>query len=131
MLSKKCQKKIALSTTQIIQKGHSFHSESRNYRNNLKQNNKAFKSSKVINGVNIQSKRKLSGFDINIRDKYYKYPFNKFQPAGGMRNSISFGSNNTNMASPGIKGKDSISKVDNSSKKTINLPNNDDKNALL
>lgn len=47
-----------------------------------------------------------------------------------MRNSISFGSNNKNMASPGIKGKDSISKVDNSSKKTINLPNND-KNALL
>ena len=47
-----------------------------------------------------------------------------------MRNSISFGSNNTNMVSPGIKGKDSISKVGNSSKKNTNLPNND-KNALL
>ena len=65
-----------------------------------------------------------------MKDQNYKYPFNKLQQTGGMRNSISFGSNDASMASPGFKGKDNISKVDNSSKKNFNLPNND-KNALL
>ena len=116
--------------SQIIQKSHSFHSESRNYRNNLQPNNKAFNSSKIINGVILQSKRQLSGFDLNTKDKYFKYPMNKFQLAGGLRNSISFGSNTTNMASPGMNNNASISKKDNSSNKNTNLYNND-KNVLL
>lgn len=117
------------STAQIIQKAHSFHSESRNHRNFLKQNSKAFNSSKVINGAILQSKRQLSGFDLNAKDKYFKYSINKFQFIGGLRNSISFGSSTTNIASPGVNINVSISKIENSSQKQI-LPNND-KYALL
>lgn len=120
---------MTFSSTQIIQKPRSFYSESRNYRNKLNQNNKEFNSSKVINnGVTIQSRRKLSGLGLNIRDN--KFSFNKFQSTGGLRNSISFGSNKTNMASPGANSNVYISKVENSSKKTENISNKVN-NALL
>jgi len=89
-----------------------------------------FNSTKVINGIAIQQRRKLSGIDLNSRDKYIKYSLNKLYPAGANRNSISFGSNTTNMGSPTANINISISKVDNSSKKITYLPNND-KNALL
>lgn len=111
---------MIFSSTQIIQKP--FHSESRNYRNNLDQNNKAFNSSKVINNdVSIQSRRKLSEFGIIMKDN--KFSLNKFQSTGGVRNSISFGYNTTNMASPGVNPNLSITKAENSSKKTENISN--------
>ncbi len=118
------------SNNKIIQKAHSFHSESRNHINNLKQNSKEFNSSKVINGFLLQSRRQLSGFDLNTKDKYFKYSLNKFQSIGGLRNSISFGSNTTNMALPGVNINVSISKIDNSSQKN-KMFHYKDKNALL
>ena len=122
---------MIFSTTQIIQKTHSFHSESRNNGNNLKPNHRVFNSSKVTNGEAIANRRQLSGFDLNTKDKYFKISINKLQSTGGLRNSISFASNNTNIVSPGVNNINvSISKIDNSSKKNINLPHND-KNALL
>lgn len=131
--SKKYPKKITLSSTQIIQKAQSFHSESRNSKNNLKQNNKVFNSSKLINGVTMEPRRKMSGFDLNPKETLIKYPLNKIQPTGGLRNSVSLGSNTTNMASPGVNINLSISKGVNSCKNNNNNNNlsNNNKNALL
>ena len=75
--------------------------------------------------MTLQSRKKLSSFEINTRDKYFKYSLNKFTSNGGLRNSISFGSNTTNIASPGVSNNNvSISKIDNNSKKIINVSNN-------
>ena len=128
MLVEKCPKK-ASSSTQIIQKVHSLHSESRNHRNNLRQN-KPYNSSKMIAGVTIQTKRKFNKRNINTRNKFFKYSINNIPSFGGLRNSVSYISINTNMGSPWRGINESISRNDNVSKKKINLSNHV-KNALL
>ena len=85
----------------------------------------------MINGISIQSKRKSLGIDLNTRDKNLKYSLNKIPSIGGLRNSVSFGSNTSNIGSPGVNINVSNSKIDNNSnKKNMNL-SNDVKNALL
>jgi hypothetical protein len=122
---------VTSSSTHVIQKFHSFQSESRNYKNILRQNNKAFNSTKVINAIAVQQKRKLTGIDLNSREKFIINLQSKIHPMGANnRNSISFGSNTTNMCSPSGNVNVSISKVDNSSTNNTYLSNND-KKALL
>ena len=97
----------------------------------LRPNTRVFNSTKVINPIAIKQRRKISGIDINTKEKIIKNLQNKLQPVGANnRNSISFGSNTTNMGSPSGNINASISKVDNSSKKNTYLSNND-KKALL
>lgn len=82
----------------------------------------------MVNGITIQSRRKLSGFDLKTKKKLYKYSLNKFHSTGGLRNSVSLGSNTTRLASPGVNINISISKVDriksNSNKTYINYNRN-------
>ena len=108
---------------------NSFQSESRNIKNILRQKEKAFNSTKIVNAIALQQKRKLSGINLNSKEKYLKRSTSKINLVGAYRNSISFGSNTTNVASPSVNINASISKID-SSKKNINFSNNG-KNALL
>ena len=128
ILVKKCSKKLVSSSTQIIQKTHSIHSESRNIRN-LKQK-RAYNSSKMMSGVTIQTKRKLSRRSLNTRNKIFKCPINSIQSFGGLRNSVSFISINTNIGSPWIGVNESNLRMDNGLKKKIHFSNHV-KNALL
>ena len=67
----------------------------------LRPNTRVFNSTKVINPIAIKQRRKISGIDINTKEKIIKNLQNKLQPVGANnRNSISFGSNTTNMGSP-------------------------------
>ena len=118
-----------MSSTQIIQKAQSFHLKSRNSKNKIKQNNKVFNSSKLVNGVAMEPKSKMAGLDLNPNKNLIKYPLNRIQLIGGLRNSISFSSNKTSMASPGAIINLSISKAVNNCQNN-NLYNND-KNTLL
>ena len=79
----------------------------------------------------MEPRRKMSGIDLNQKNNLVKYPLNKIQPMGGLRNSVSFGSNTANIASPGVNMNLSISKVVNSCKNNNNSLSNNDKNALL
>ena len=78
----------------------------------------------------IQTKRRFYKRNLNTRNKFFKCSINNIPSFGGLRNSVSFISINTNMGSPWRGINESISRNDNLSKKKINLSNHV-KNALL
>ena len=85
----------------------------------------------MINRVNIQSKKKSLRISLNTREKNLKYSLIKLPTVSGIRNSISFALNTSNLGSPEVKANSSISKIDNNSnKKNMNL-SNEVRNALL
>ena len=84
----------------------------------------------MITGVTIQTKRRFYKRNLNTRNKFFKCSINNIPSFGGLRNSVSYISINTNMGSPWRGINESISRNDNLSKKKINLSNHV-KNALL
>jgi hypothetical protein len=84
----------------------------------------------MITGVTIQTKRRFNKRSLNTRNKFFKCSINNIPSFGGLRNSVSYISINTNMGSPWRGINESISRNDNLSKKKINLSNHV-KNALL
>jgi len=84
----------------------------------------------MMSGVTIQTKRKLSRRSLNTRNKIFKCPINNIQSFGGLRNSVSFISINTNIGSPWIGVNESNLRMDNGLKKKIHFSNHI-KNALL
>jgi hypothetical protein len=84
----------------------------------------------MITGVTIQTKRRFYKRNLNTRNKFFKCSINNIPSFGGLRNSVSFISINTNMGSPWRGINESISRNDNVLKNKINLSNHV-KNALL
>jgi hypothetical protein len=84
----------------------------------------------MMSGVTIQTKRNLSRRSLNTRNKIFKCPTNSIQSFGGLRNSVSFISINTNIGSPWTGINESNLRMDNGLKKKINFSNHV-KNALL
>ena len=84
----------------------------------------------MITCVTIQTKRRFYKRNLNTRNKFFKCSINNIPSFGGLRNSVSYISINTNMGSPWRGINESISRNDNLSKKKINLSNHV-KNALL
>jgi len=84
----------------------------------------------MITGVTIQTKRRFNKRNLNTRNRFFKCSINNVPSFGGLRNSASFISINTNMGSPWRGINESISRNENISKKNINLSNHV-KNALL
>ncbi len=84
----------------------------------------------MITGVTIQTKRRFNKRNLNTRNKFFKCSINNIPSFGGLRNSVSYISINTNMGSPWRGINESISRNDNLSKNKINLSNHV-KNALL
>ena len=84
----------------------------------------------MMTGATIQTKRKLSRRNLNTRNRIFKCPINNFQSFGGIRNSVSFISINTNIGSPWTGFNESNLRRDNGLKKKINFSNHV-KNALL
>ena len=84
----------------------------------------------MITGVTIQTKRRFNKRNLNTRNKFFKCSINNIPSFGGLRNSVSYISINTNMGSPWRGINESISRNDNLSKNKINLSNHV-KNDLL
>ena len=84
----------------------------------------------MITGVTIQTKRRFNKRNLNTRNKFFKCSINNIPSFGGLRNSVSYISINTNMGSPWRGINESISRNDNLSKNKINLSIHV-KNALL
>ena len=113
--------KISGSTAQIIQNPRTLNSGNRNFREKLKPNILPITNNLECEKNSLQ-KEKIQNFGgMNIKDTNIKL-LTKNTSSGALRNSISFGSSTTNMASPVVNNV-CLFKMENSSKRKLDSSN--------
>lgn len=112
-----------ISSSFQIQNPHTINSGTRNFREKLKSNILPGCNSNLEGGTTSLHRSKIPSIGgVNSRETNFKFSLTKNTSSGALRNSISYGSNTTNMASPVVNNV-SLLKMEHSSKRKLDTSN--------